>query len=1200
MKEIDFLYAVGRVDRKYIDECITYTPPKRMNVWIRRMSTIAACFLVIIGAVLFINHLNQPVIIDENGFYIEDGVLLRYTGSETDVTIPEEVKTIADFTFLENTNRTKIEVVRLGASVQKVETNAFAGLENLVDIIIAANNLSFVEEDGLLMTSDKSILLQYKRQGETSFTIPESVRFVAAHAVQGTELEEIDFGNIEYIGYNAFASNYKLKAIYLPDSVKYISEGAFASCSSAVDGTVPEDAEIVEGAFWSVPFYNSMLAGQMCPGEEIVRGLITPSEAILKTDMDSLTEQITYVLAALRGDSDYEPSEAAMFGHAAAHDPPDVPEDLTVPESFTINDLTFADSGWGNTGIYDLQIILPAGDYSIVMEAYGYGLWEELYWHESRFRLSNVYYVKNAVETDPTAVEGAFGWTATFGRNGEYYKDITLTNEDGRMIHQSIGYDCLDLPKLIFSPEGTRVAVEYHHVYGYYSFYVISLNGDNLMEPHYKYSEYLSKYYGDYTAGSLRFIDEDNIEGENEFGRFRWNIYDFKVSYPDEDPALSDPNNTNKQTITLDVPGYSVRMEIPEIWRYNGHTYHDRVREADETLDPMRLNPSIDMHTNLLMDTDGNWTPERLDGSMITRENFGYTLATVVTTGTNANGLSYLILKDESLDPYTIGKDYSIAFAHNAQILFSFCISTYPEDGEHDFEEIVLPIIESVTAEEELPSCLSTVVDTLPQDAEKARITARLMGGSPVLYVFNDTMRFYAAYLNADMNIATLYECTLSIPGGYIDGRIIDAGGRGGSGEFCIWVSARRGTKTEILAYLFDGQGIPEPHEVLTETDEHILNYQIEKERFFDWINATGEAAAFPPFAYTISVTGFDKTSVTLDMDAYSHPVSITAYDQTVPITDDRITLYGNCAVNLFEADGAIIFSWDYYGIGYTYILGEGFTEVIELGTDHTVKLYVDENGDLRYQRTNNQIADIVQTGGLSAATGYDDLLYCYGDASIDNGKLILSDADEYYSIGDKYDLDLEFENMYSRYYDSIQDVFEQNKLYPGGAIYRPTVFEVLLTMSVADIRSTYGTLTLEYSEHGPGQPVYSMKYLPGVLLVFHNWNMDDPLSDNMIPAELILTENCSRDVRGITVGANIEDRTQTIHWSDLWYHVINGTANLQAEFSGYTATYTISGENLNLPAEDTAHEFDWDTWEAEYIQNPTGRVVEIRIKLNQ
>ena len=54
-----------------------------MNVWIKRMSTLAACFLVIIGTVLIINHLNQPVIIDENGFYIEDGV--RIANQKTDI-----------------------------------------------------------------------------------------------------------------------------------------------------------------------------------------------------------------------------------------------------------------------------------------------------------------------------------------------------------------------------------------------------------------------------------------------------------------------------------------------------------------------------------------------------------------------------------------------------------------------------------------------------------------------------------------------------------------------------------------------------------------------------------------------------------------------------------------------------------------------------------------------------------------------------------------------------------------------------------------------------------------------------------------------------------------------------------------------------------------------------------------------------------
>ncbi|MBR3997902.1 MAG: leucine-rich repeat domain-containing protein, partial [Clostridia bacterium] len=303
------------------------------------------------------------------------------------------------------------------------------GLENLVDIIIAANNLSFVEEDGLLMTSDKSILLQYKRQGETKFTIPESVRFVAAHAVQGTELEEIDFGNIEYIGYYAFTGNYKLKAIHLPDSVKYIGEGAFSDCTSAVDGTIPADAEVSDHAFWRVPFYNSMLAGQMCPGEEIRRGLITPSEAIRKSDLYSLTEQLTYVLASIRGDTDYEPSETAKFGTAAAMDAPSVPEGMIVPKSVSIDDLTFKDYGWGNTGIYDLQINIPAGDYTIVIESYGYDPFDELYWKETRFRLVNLYYLKNEISSEDVAAE-EFGWTVIPEKDEKTFTGFTLIHED--------------------------------------------------------------------------------------------------------------------------------------------------------------------------------------------------------------------------------------------------------------------------------------------------------------------------------------------------------------------------------------------------------------------------------------------------------------------------------------------------------------------------------------------------------------------------------------------------------------------------------------------------------------------------------------------------------------------------------------------------------------------------------------------------
>ncbi len=536
MREIDFLEAVGKVDEKHIVECIEYKPLSSAKKRIRAVVGIAASLMLVIGAIFAVNRMNAPVIIDENGFYIENGVLLSYTGSETDVTLPEEVKKVADFAFMDNDNANKIEVVRLGASVETVEANAFAGLESLVNIIVAENNLSFVESDGLLMSSDGSILLKYEREGETSFTLPKSVKIVCAHAVQGTVLEEIDFGDsVEYIGYAAFASNHKLKAIYLPDSVKFIDEIAFASCGFAVDGYVPESAQIAADSFSRVPFWLTKLAGKMSPAEELRRGLITPSEAIVKSDTVALYKQIEYILATLRGE-EYDADEDAMRAHAAVLSAPTVPDGAVIPEDFTLDDLKYADKGWAGTGIHDIQIMLSTGDYTLVFEAYAYGLDAELYWEDIPFRITNLYFMKNEIEGEDSV--SAFGWTAVFEQDADgYYTGITYIHEDGRVIHSMPQEKSTRPFVLTFSPDGTRVAVEWRLGAGEY-FYIQTLNGDKLMADLYDYNEYLNKYYGEYVGGSLYWADNDNIEGENEYGLFRFNIYEFEVTHIGEAPRM--------------------------------------------------------------------------------------------------------------------------------------------------------------------------------------------------------------------------------------------------------------------------------------------------------------------------------------------------------------------------------------------------------------------------------------------------------------------------------------------------------------------------------------------------------------------------------------------------------------------------------------------------------------------------------------
>ena len=110
MNEIGFLEAVGRVDMRLIIECITHTPSSTKKVVIRKIGAWVACFLMLFSAIILLNQIRQQTIINENGFYIENGILLRYTGAEVDITIPEEVNSIADFAFLHNPNSSNIQI----------------------------------------------------------------------------------------------------------------------------------------------------------------------------------------------------------------------------------------------------------------------------------------------------------------------------------------------------------------------------------------------------------------------------------------------------------------------------------------------------------------------------------------------------------------------------------------------------------------------------------------------------------------------------------------------------------------------------------------------------------------------------------------------------------------------------------------------------------------------------------------------------------------------------------------------------------------------------------------------------------------------------------------------------------------------------------------------------------------------------------
>jgi len=171
-------------------------------------------------------------------FEINGTTLVKYTGSDSNVTIPESITIIGESAF---SYCTSLEAVSIPSGVVSIGRYAFESCANLKTVTLPSEMSSIAPYAFYCCSSLESI------------TIPDGITRIE----EGTFSNCINLGSIQLpeglteIGDKGFASCNSLSNIELPSGVTHIGNNAFELCSSMEDITIGASVTTIgDGAFF--------------------------------------------------------------------------------------------------------------------------------------------------------------------------------------------------------------------------------------------------------------------------------------------------------------------------------------------------------------------------------------------------------------------------------------------------------------------------------------------------------------------------------------------------------------------------------------------------------------------------------------------------------------------------------------------------------------------------------------------------------------------------------------------------------------------------------------------------------------------------------------------------------------------------------------------------------------------------------------